>query len=557
LLVDDAGYMDLGAFGGEAHTPNIDALAARGAMFTRYRTSPLCSPSRAMLLTGVDNHRTGVATIPEVLPPEQRGKPGYGLHFEPGVATVASRLRASGYRTYMTGKWHLGGGPGELPFNHGFDHSFALEASGADNWEHKSYMPYYADAPWYEDDKPVRRPAGIYSSTLLVDRMIGYLDAGRSSGKPFLAYVAFQAVHIPVQAPRTFTDHYKGVFDAGWDALRAGRSQRAQSMGLIPPEASPQAIPSNMRPWASLDPEERKLQAKSMEVYAGMLEAMDHEVGRLVAHLAQTGELANTVFFITSDNGPEPSAPGEQTGFPTWMRLNGYTRNIENLGERGSHNWIGPEWAAAVATPGHLFKFYATEGGTHVPLVVSGAGVKAGRRINTNAFVTDITPTILAMSGVSAADGRSVSIDGRSLLPILRGEKQSVYGADDEVGIEVSGNAALMRGDLKLVRIGPPYGDGSWRLYDIARDPGETHDLSTERPRDFLAMKQGYSAYAQRNGVLPMPDGYAAERQVGTNTIARQLAQYGWMAALAAIAVLCALAFGLRFALRLRRGSRS
>jgi arylsulfatase A-like enzyme len=161
LLVDDAGFMDFGAYGGEARTPNIDALAAQGVMFTRYRTSPLCSPSRAMLLTGVDNHRTGLATIPEVLPVEQRDKPGYALHFEPGVETVAVRLRRQGYRTYMAGKWHLGGGAGQLPDSHGFDRSFALEASGADNWEHKSYMPYYADAPWYEDGKPVRRQAAF------------------------------------------------------------------------------------------------------------------------------------------------------------------------------------------------------------------------------------------------------------------------------------------------------------------------------------------------------------------------------------------------------------
>lgn len=556
LLVDDAGFMDFGAYGGEARTPNIDALAARGVMFTRYRTSPLCSPSRAMLLTGVDNHRTGVATIPEVLPPEQRGKPGYALHFEPGVETIAVRLRRQGYRTYMAGKWHLGGDAGQLPDSHGFDRSFALEASGADNWEHKSYMPYYADAPWYEDGKPVRRPSDVYSSTLLVDRMISYLDAGRNADKPFLAYVAFQAVHIPVQAPRFFTDHYKGAFDDGWEALKDARWRRAQAMGFAPPGATSPAVHHTMRTWDSLTREEQRLQARSMEVYAGMLEAMDHEIGRLIAHLASTGELSNTVFFITSDNGPEPSAPGAQTGFPTWMRLHGYTRSVGTLGEKGSHNWIGPEWATAVATPGHLFKFYATEGGTRVPLIVSGAGVTTGLRSDANAFVTDITPTILAMANADPSDSKSVSIDGRSLLPILRDRAQSVYGPSDDIGIEVSGNAALIRGNLKLLRIGPPYGDGSWRLFDIANDPGETHDLSTERPEDFAALKAGYAAYATRTGVLEMPEGYAAERQVGANTMARQLTQYGWILALAALAALAAMTLALSAALRAWRGGR-
>lgn len=557
VLVDDAGFMDFGAYGGEARTPNIDALAARGVMFTRYRTSPLCSPSRAMLLTGVDNHRTGVATIPEVLPAEQRGKPGYALHFEPGVETVAVRLRRQGYRTYMVGKWHLGGDGGHLPDSHGFDRSFALEASGADNWEHKSYMPYYTDAPWFEDGKPVRRAADVYSSTLLVDRMISYLDAGRSANAPFLAYLAFQAVHIPVQAPRAFTDHYRGAFDGGWDDLKTARWRRALAMGLVPPGAAPPVAPATMRRWASLTRETQRLEARSMEVYAGMLEAMDHEIGRLISHLDSTGELSNTVFFITSDNGPEPSAPGAQTGFPTWMGLHGYTRTIETLGEKGSHNWIGPEWATAVATPGRLFKFYATEGGTHVPLIVSGTGVAAGLRSQANAYVTDITPTILAMTRAGPADNRSVSVDGRSLLPILRNSARSVYGPEDDIGIEVSGNAALVRGDLKLLRIGPPHGDGAWRLFDTANDPGETHDLSTERPDDFAALKAGYAAYAARNGVLEMPEGYAAERQVGVNTMARQIVQYGWVLALAALATLAALTRAVSAARRAWRRGRT
>lgn len=178
LLADDLALMDLGIYGGEARTPNIDALARRGRMFTRYYTSPLCSPSRAMLLTGLDNHRTGVSTIPEVIPNEHIGKKGYSLRFEPGVTTIASRLKQRGYRTFMTGKWHLGHEAGDLPNAHGFDRSFVLDASGADNWEQKSYMPYYADAPWFEDGKPARLPKDFYSSRFLIDRMVDYLGEG-------------------------------------------------------------------------------------------------------------------------------------------------------------------------------------------------------------------------------------------------------------------------------------------------------------------------------------------------------------------------------------------
>ncbi|MEM7741864.1 MAG: sulfatase-like hydrolase/transferase, partial [Pseudomonadota bacterium] len=164
ILIDDVGFMDLGAFGGEAKTPTIDRLATQGTMFTRAHTSPLCAPSRAMLLTGIDSHRAGVSSIPEVLPPELKGQPGYGLSLEPGVQTIATHLQASGYRTFMTGKWHLGSEVGELPIDHGFDRSFALDASGADNWEDKSYMPFYDEAPWYEDDAEADLPEDFYSS---------------------------------------------------------------------------------------------------------------------------------------------------------------------------------------------------------------------------------------------------------------------------------------------------------------------------------------------------------------------------------------------------------
>ena len=201
ILADDAALMDFGAYGGEARTPNIDALAGRGALFTQYRASPLCSPSRAMLLTGMDAHLTGFATIPEVLPSEQKGKPGYTMALAKGVLTLADRLRAAGYRTIMSGKWHLGEAPGEMPQAHGFDRSFALAASGADNWDDRPYMPYYKDAPWFEDGAEASVPEDFYSSRFIVDTAIRYLDA-TDGDKPFFAYIPFQAVHIPVQAPQ-------------------------------------------------------------------------------------------------------------------------------------------------------------------------------------------------------------------------------------------------------------------------------------------------------------------------------------------------------------------
>jgi arylsulfatase/uncharacterized sulfatase len=514
-------------------------------MFTNYHTSPLCSPSRAMLLTGVDNHRTGVATIPEVLPPEQRGRPGYSMHLEPGVVTVASRLKASGYRTYMTGKWHLGDGEGDLPNGHGFDRSFALDASGADNWEQKTYLPYYNKAPWYEDGKPATLPKDFYSSEFIVDQMIEYLDSEKDDARPFFAYVAFQAVHIPVQAPREYTKKYEGVYDGGWHALREARWRRARELGLIQEGAALGDMPPKVRDWEALSEEDRRICAKSMAVYAGMLEAMDHHVGRLIAWLEEKGEFENTVFIITSDNGPEPSNPMAEPLFKVWMKTHGYSREFETLGEKGSYAFIGPEWAKAAASPGAFFKFYAAEGGTRVPLIFSGTGLDGSRRVEALSFVTDVTPSILDLARAEPGQDGSVPMTGRSLVPLLRGEAKEVYGADTPVGMEVSGQAALFKGDYKIVRNNPHYGDGVWRLYNLAKDPGETHDLAAERADLFSELMADYEAYTEAMGVLEMPEGYVMYDQIRANSIRKQIRFHWWVLLILAV-VLGAVAFGAR-----------
>ena len=218
ILVDDAGFTDFGGYGGEVNTPNINQLADRGVRFSNYHTSPMCAPSRAMLMTGLDSHKTGMGTLPETISPEQQGAKGYELHLLSDVDTIADSLKKQGYQTFMTGKWHLGGRLEDLPNNHGFDRSFPLAASGADNWEQKPFIPFYDEAPWFEDGKPAVLPEDFYSSRFLVDKMVEYID-GRERKKPFFAYVAFQAIHIPIQAPREFTDKYKGVYSDGWDVL--------------------------------------------------------------------------------------------------------------------------------------------------------------------------------------------------------------------------------------------------------------------------------------------------------------------------------------------------
>lgn len=554
ILADDVALMDLGAYGGEARTPHIDALAARGALFTQYRASPLCSPSRAMLLTGMDAHLTGVATIPEVLPEEQKGRPGYTMALEPGVLTLADRLRAAGYRTVMAGKWHLGEVAGQMPQAHGFDRSFALAASGADNWDDRSYMPYYKDAPWFEDGVEASLPEDFYSSRFIVDTAIRYLEE-TDQDRPFFAYLPFQAIHIPVQAPREFVARYKGRYDAGWEALRKERHVRAQALGLIPQGAPLAALPPDYRRWNSLPAKEQALYAARMEVNAAMLEAMDFHVGRLIAHLKAKGQFENTIFIVSSDNGPEPSRGDDSASLALFHRLTGYDIGAGNMGGPGHWGFIGPEWAAAAATPGAWFKFYATEGGIRVPFIVAGPGL-APRRITSPAMVSDVAPTVLDWLDVDPGALKGKPMTGRSLLPVLGGEVESVYGPDEPRAVEVSGNSALYLGDYKITRSVPPVGDGQWRLYNLARDPGETTDLSASEPAVKARLLAAYDAYAESMGVLPMPEGYDSMAQVARNIGRRLLSNYPWLYLLLGATLLgfaAAVWLALRGLLRRRR----
>jgi arylsulfatase A-like enzyme len=308
-------------------------------------------------------------------------------------------------------------------------------------------------------------------------------------------------------------------------------------LGLIPQDAPLAALPETMRKWESLTVDEKQIYAKAMAVYSGMIEAMDHHIGRLVEHVKAKGELDNTIFIVTSDNGPEPSDPVHATGMNIWMALNGYHWNVDTLGEKGSLAFIGPEWAASVSSPSKLFKFYTTEGGLRVPFVIAGPGITPAKK-QAPAFVTDVTPTILDFAGVAVPPGENeIALTGRSLRGVLEGVAERTHPEDAGIGVEVAGNAALFKGDYKIVKNSGAHGDDTWRLYNLATDPGETKDLSQEDPTRLAGMTAAYKAYTEQMGVLPMPDGYNVQRQVAKNALAKQLSFYWWILALMALAL--------------------
>ncbi len=540
LVADDWGFTDVGAFGGEIATPNLDELARRGVRFSNFHVAASCSPTRAMLLTGVDNHRNGHGNLRETMPGAHLGQPGYEASLKPTVVTVATLLQASGYRTSVVGKWNVGNEPRNLPDQRGFDRSFVMGDTGSDNWEpEKRYLPHAARVNWFENGKAPVLPKRFYSSTFFVDKTIEYLRADALSSKPFFAYVGFQANHVPVQAPQAFIDKYKGRYDAGWTALREARRAKAAELDLVPKGAAMVTMATTLD-WAALSAQDKQYQARLMEVYAAMAEAMDHEVGRLMAHLKSTGDFDNTVFVFLSDNGPEGSDYKEAD---PWLRFN-YNRDLGRLGGPGAYVVPGPSWSSASASPLGTFKFYAGEGGIRSPMIISGTAVAGTNQIHAGlTHVTDIVPTLLELAQVqrpgSTYQGQSIEVlTGRSLLPVLANPSARVRSSDEALGYELAGNKALFKGDLKLVLNNPPVGDGQWHLYDLRADPGETRDLQTTLPAQFTALQADYAAWAKANGVLPMPEGYNPVKQVLINTFVNYWMPTYWPHGVAALLVL-------------------
>ncbi|NKC34339.1 arylsulfatase [Falsiroseomonas selenitidurans] len=527
VLFDDVGFTDFGAYGGDARTPTIDALARSGTLFSRYYSSPFCGPSRAMLMTGLDNHQTGMGTLVETVTPGQRALPGYSMVWAANQATVASRLSEAGYRTYVTGKWGIGAKGANLPHRFGFDRSYVMDSTGGSNHDHTHYLPGYPEVSWYEDGKPVRLPENFYSSRNLVDTMIRYIDEG-DAARPFFAFLSLQAIHIPVQAPVEFIDRYDGVFDAGWDAMREERWRRTMALGLVPATTTLAPVHADHRAWDALSPEEKAVAARAMQVNAGMIEAADFHIGRLLDHLEATGRLRNTIVVVTSDNGPESGVTSlENPVFNLLLRgihrLEGMDTSFGNMGLPRSLTAIGPEWAAVSASPFNLYKFYSSEGGLRVPLVIAGPGVAASGIQHAPVHVADLMPTLLDAAGVAYDPS---ALYGRSFRRVLAAETRETRGPQESFGVEVSGNAALYRGNWKLVRTALPRGDFTWRLFDLSVDPGETTDLSGNEPALFAQMRAEYEAYAAQSGVLDLGPGDYAEAQLFSNLLEQAIGKY-------------------------------
>ncbi len=506
LVADDLGYTDLGAFGGEIRTPQLDSLAASGLRFTSFYTAATCSPTRAMLLSGVDHHRAGLGGMAGLMGGDLEGRIGYEGYLNDHVFHLPELLREAGYHTSIAGKWHLGMGPEHSPRARGFDRSFVLLTGAASHFEDAAPVDTIDPIVYRRDGEIVDAlPAGFYSTRNYTDELIRNLGEARAAGRPFFALATYTAPHWPLQVPDEYLDLYAGAYDDGWEALARARIEGAKRTGVIPATVEAPPLPDYARAWTELTDDERRIEARKMELYAAMVERLDHHLGRLVEALRDLEQLENTWIFFFSDNG----AAGEEVSGLADNRTflpERFDLSEERMGRMDSFVYYGPEWASAASGPWRYFKQFVHEGGIRVPAFVVVPERLATRLPGetTDAFVqvTDLFPTLLELAGASLPEeSGKIAPTGKSILPLLLGESETVHD-EPAAGWEVFGRRAIRRGPWKATWLAPPLGTGAWTLANLDEDPGELRDLAAERPGVLRELLEDWEEYVEANGVI-------------------------------------------------------
>ncbi len=506
VISDDLGYSDIGVYGGEIATPHIDGLADKGTSFTNFHTSPACSTTRAMLFSGVDNHRAGLGTLAEIMTPKQRSNPGYEGYLNHNVTSVASVLQDNGYRTYFSGKWHLGSGKDQIPVARGFDHSFAMLSGAGSHFDHRGYGEKYAVISYTEDGEKATLPVDHYSSVTYADKLVEFVNSDDSQ-TPFFGVLSFSAPHWPLQAPKYAIDRYEQVYLEGWDAIREQRFARMKAIGLIPKSLTFPPRVATSPAWSSLGADEQRRNARVMAVYAAMVDLMDENLGRVLERLKESGQLENTVVIFMSDNGADAHAIVDYPVYVDWLRE--HFETVEPSGNADSFIFAGPEWAQVSATPHRDAKSSLGEGGVRSPLIITDFRNLRAQEDRIKAFTTvlDIVPTMLDLVGNGVDTSRydtdkTIRPTGRSVLPIIAGTMSVVHAETESLGFEYSGHSALIQGKWKALRRKQKEGESSWALYDLEADQTELNDLASVFPARLEEMKKAYAQYEADVGVI-------------------------------------------------------
>jgi arylsulfatase A-like enzyme len=518
ILADDMGYSDMGMFGSEIKTPNMDALASDGVRFTNFYTHASCSPSRSMLLSGVDTHMNGLGNMDEWMAPNQIGKPGYEGNLNDKVATIPELLKDAGYHTYMVGKWHMGKSPDKIPAARGFERDFSLLDGAGSYWDMTNFTALAPKSLYTEDGKYLSKlPKKYYATKTYTDKLISFIDANHGDGKPFFAYVAHQAPHDPYHLPKDWRDRHVGQYDVGWDQLRQQRLKKQKELGLVSDSTDLAERMWFVPEYSLLAPATKAVLGKKMELYAGLMENMDYHIGRLVNHLKKIGEYENTMFIVFGDNGAEGNDLAEMVaGTPgtrdyLFFAANWSQTDPSAWGDPGSYVGYGSGWAQVSMTPFSQYKGWLAEGGIRNALIVSGPVHKRARGSINNGLmsITDIMPTLLDITGATYPKnykGKDLPpLIGKSWTKMLDGEVESPRSQQDYLAWELFGNRAIRQGDWKLRWQFSPLGKSDWELFNVASDPAEHNDLAATNSSKVKEMLLVWDDYVKKNNVI-IPD---------------------------------------------------
>ncbi|KAA9340148.1 arylsulfatase [Adhaeribacter soli] len=512
IVIDDLGYSDVSPFGGEIRTPNIQRLADNGLLVQHCYTTPLCAPSRAMFMSGMDNHISGIGTMSPYQAVSQYMQPGYEGYLNDRVMTLPEVLRENGYHTYMSGKWHLGFEKGRRPFEEGFERSFSFLGGGVSHFSN-----IFALGPdeeihtvYYDDSVQVKKlPDNFYSSDYYADRMIRYITEQKDD-KPFFGYLAFTAPHDPLHVPDKWLDKHKGAYDKGYDHIRQVRMDNMKKLGLIAKDLPLNPGSGLYKKWNELSAQEQKVEARRMELYAAMIEILDLNIGRVLETLQKAGKLDNTLVILIGDNGANPKDPSFYG-----KDMTPFDNSLQNMGKRNSFVSLQGAWAEVTATPYSYFKTTTGEGGVRVPFIISGPGVTLKGTDATNKILgTDIMPTLLEITGITRPNTyknhKLAAMTGTSFNQMLGNKGTVVRNQNAGFGIESLENKAYLKGDWKIRFLMPPFGEGRrWQLFNVKEDPREQRDLAAQNPDKLHEMLSGWIAYTQAVGYISFLGGRA------------------------------------------------
>ena len=514
IMVDDLGFSDIGCYGGEISTPNLDSLGYNGIRFTQMYNGARCCPSRAALLTGLNPHQAGVGQMTADL-----GPPAYQGYLNQNCVTMAEVAKSAGYRTLMSGKWHVGGGydrrtryqwtPGDathpLPTQRGFDEYFGLLEAADSFWNPKTLV--------LQDSMIQVESSDFHLTDAIAEHAVSQIDGAMSDGDPFFQYIAFTAPHWPLHAWEDDIVKYEGNYMRGWDEIRGSRHEEQKSLGIVDEKWPISARDEDAPPWE--DVENQEYEDIRMAVYCAMIEQVDRGVGRVIDKLKEHRQFENTLIMFLSDNGgcaelfQEDSDWGNPSQWETDLTLDGERVRVGDIpelrpGPDTTFQAVELPWANVSNTPFRFFKRWIHEGGISTPFIVHWPDKVAESTIidNVPMHITDISATIYDAIGASYPseyNGNEITpLEGESIVPILDGKE---WAREKPVAVEHEGNRGIRIGEWKLVA----EWDKPWELYNIPEDRTEQHDYAASEPKRVASMIEEYDAWAERAGVVLWP----------------------------------------------------